>query len=77
MLARFQVLAYARALSGSHGHHWVAIAAGVWLLRKANEVRQPHHQVVYRAVLEPGQTLLVDHTLLDRRGKPTKVRRRG
>ena len=76
MLARVQRLAVARAMAGSNGSHWVAIAAGVWLLRKANEVRRPRPEVVYRAVLEPGQTLLVDHTLIDRRGKPAKVRRR-
>jgi hypothetical protein len=54
----------------------VAISAAIWLLRKANEVRRPHSVLVYRSVLEPGQTLVVDHTLLDRRGKPAKVRRR-
>lgn len=74
MLARLQRLAVSRAISGSNGSRWVAVAAGVWLLRKANEVRRPQPEVVYRAALEPGQTLLVDHTLVDRRGKPAKVR---
>lgn len=76
MLARLQRLAVARAMSSSRTSPWVAVAASVWLLRKANEVRRPRPEVVYRAVLEPGQTLLVDHTLVDRRGKPAKVRRR-
>ena len=76
MLTRLQRLAVGRAMSGSHGTQWVAVAASVWLLRKANEVRRPRSELVYRAVLEPGQTLLVDHTLTDRRGKPAKVRRR-
>jgi hypothetical protein len=76
VLTRLQRIAFAKAMSGSHGSYWAAIAASVWLLRKANEVRKPQPEVVYRAVLEPGQTLLVDHTLLDRRGKPAKIRRR-
>jgi hypothetical protein len=76
VLIRLQRIAIARAMSGANGSHWVAIAASVWLLRKANQVRKPQSEVVYRAVLEPGQTLLVDHTLLDRRGKPAKIRRR-
>jgi hypothetical protein len=76
VLVRLQRMAVARVMSGAGGNHWVAIAASVWLLRKANEVRRPRPEVVYRAVLEPGQTLLVDHTLVDRRGKPAKVRRR-
>jgi len=76
VLAKLQRLAFTRAMSGSHGSYWAAIAASVWLLRKANEVRKPQSELVYRAVLEPGQTLLVDHTLFDRAGKPTKIRRR-
>lgn len=76
MLLRLQRLAFSRAMSGRSGSQWIAIAASVWLLRKANEARRPQSEVVYRAVLEPGQTLLVDHTLLERTGKPAKVRRR-
>lgn len=76
MLARLQRLAMGRVMGGAHGSQWVAVAASIWLLRKANDVRRPRSEVVYRGVLEPGQTLVVDHTLLDRRGKPAKVRRR-
>lgn len=75
MLRRLQRVAFARAFAGGGGSQWVALAASVWLLRKANEVRRPQPEVVYRRVLEPGQTLLVDHTLLDRRGKDVRSRR--
>lgn len=76
MLKLLQRVGIDRALAGRRGSHWVAISAAIWLLRKANELRHPHSVLVYRSVLEPGQTLVVDHTLLDRRGKPAKVRRR-
>lgn len=76
MLKLLQRIELDRILSGHRGQHWFAISAIVWLLRKSNEVRHPHSEVVYRAVLEPGQTLVVDHTLLDRRGKAAKVGRR-
>ncbi|QGG95306.1 hypothetical protein [Actinomarinicola tropica] len=75
MLRRLQRLAVARAMAGGSTRNWAALAAGVWLLRKANEVRHPQPEVVYRSVIEPGQTLLVDHTTFDRRGKPTRRRR--
>ena len=76
MLLRLQRLALTRAFAAGGRRPWLVLAASVWLLRKANEARQPRPEVVYRRVLAPGQTLLVDHTLVDRRGKPAKVRRR-
>lgn len=76
MLRLLQRIGIDRALAGHRGRHWFAISAMLWLLRKGNEVRRPKAEVVYRAVLEPGQTLVVDHTLLDRGGKPSKGRRR-
>lgn len=76
MLRRLQRLAIARALAAGNRRPWVILGASVWLLRKANEVRKPQSEVVYRGVLEPGQTMVVDHTLLDRRGKAAKIRRR-
>ncbi len=76
MLRRLQRLAFARAMAGGGGRNWVAVAAGVWLLRKAREVWRPEAEVVYRGVIEPGQTVLVDHTTIDRRGKQARRRRR-
>ena len=76
MLRRFQRIAVARAFGGGGGRNWLVAAASIWLLRKANEVRRPQPEVVYRRVLEPGQTLVVDHTLVDRRGKPARRTRR-
>lgn len=76
MLRRLQRLAFTRVVAGGGGRNWLAVAAGIWLLRKAGEVRRPQPEVVYRGVIEPGQTLLVDHTTLDRRGKQVRRRRR-
>ncbi|MBK5222326.1 MAG: hypothetical protein JJE52_05540 [Acidimicrobiia bacterium] len=76
MLRRLQRLAMARAFAAGNRRPWVILGASVWLLRKANEVRKPQTEVVYRGVLEPGHTMVVDHTLVDRRGKPAKIRRR-
>lgn len=77
MLQRLQRLAFTRALGPGGTRPWLVLAASLWLLRKANEVRRPQPELVYRRTLEPGQTLLVDHTLVDRRGKAVKRRRRG
>jgi hypothetical protein len=76
MLRRAQRIAFARVLGGGGGRNWLVVAASIWLLRKANEIRRPQPELVYRRVLAPGQTLLVDHTLTDRRGKPVPRRRR-
>lgn len=76
MLQRLQRLAISRVLGGGATRSWMGLAAAVWLLRKAGEVRHPQPETVYRAVLAPGQTLLVDHTLVDRRGKPVRSKRR-
>lgn len=75
MLRRLQRIAFSRVMAGAGGRNWLALAAGAWLLRKANEVRKPQSEVVYRAAIEPGQTLLVDHTTIDRRGKQIRRRR--
>lgn len=77
MLTRLQSVAFSRAFGGGrNGRNWLIAAASIWLIRRARDVAAPQSEVVYRGVLEPGQTLLVDHTSVDRRGKPTRRRRR-
>ncbi|MFA5564558.1 MAG: hypothetical protein WC184_01525 [Acidimicrobiia bacterium] len=77
MLASLQRLAFARGLTNKRNQPWLIAAAALWLVRKALTLRKRQSEVVYRSVLKPGESLHIDHSLLDQRGKPSRGRTRG
>lgn len=77
MLAALQRLAFARGLTNKKNQPWLMAAATLWLLRKAFSLRKRPSEVVYRSELKPGESLHINHSLLDKRGKPSRGRTRG
>ena len=77
MLQQFQRIALARAFRSGGNRTWLVAGAAVWLLRKANDVRKPDSETVFRGTLEPGQRLVIEDLGIDRTGKPAtrKVKR--
>jgi hypothetical protein len=69
MLRSLQRLALGKAFRGGGSRTWLIVGTAVWLLRKANEVRHPQPETIYRAELRPGQQLVIDHTALDTTGR--------
>ena len=77
MLSALQRLAFNRGLTNKKNQPLLIAAAAIWLLRKALVLRKRSSEVVYRSVLKPGESLHIDHSLLDQRGKPSRGRARG
>jgi hypothetical protein len=58
VLHRLQRLASARALTSQR---WFTIWVTMWLIRRFRKMTGREEKVVYREVLEPGQTLVIAH----------------
>lgn len=77
MLRRLQSIGLSRGLFAGSSRGWLVVGTAAWLLRNARRWSTPTEEVVYRQVLRPGETVHIDHTTVDRRGRPVKGRRRG
>lgn len=58
MLHRLQRFAFTRGLSSQR---WLTIGLVVWGIRRIRKMAGREEKVVYREVLEPGQTLVIAH----------------
>jgi sulfur carrier protein len=74
VLERLQRIGLDRGLWRGASRAWLVVGTLAWLLRTARRVSRPVPEVVYRQVLDPGDRILVEHTLHDRTGRT--VRRR-
>jgi len=73
-LERLQRIGLDRGLWHGASRVWLVVGTVAWLVRTARRISRPVPEVVYRQVLAPGDRIQIEHTDLDRTGKP--VRRR-
>jgi hypothetical protein len=58
MLHRLQRFAFTRGLSNQR---WLTFGIAVWAIRRLRKMAGRQEHVVYREVLDPGQTLVIAH----------------
>jgi hypothetical protein len=70
MLQQLQRFALTRAFRRGGNRTWLIAGTAVWLLRKANSIRKPDAETIYRGVLEPGHQVVIEHLPVDQTGSP-------